>query len=549
MAFQIDGDINAEPEQKLGHFSVAAQCDVVELIKRPDQAAARLACVVDAVGHAQYLKPGPIVQPEQLGRKPSRRMVSEIRREIGEPNLFPNAGFLHLQQARYRRQLVTHEPACVLQLLRGREGICEQREWLDHRPFVVERPLELELELSGFVPIAQHQPIESQRAECVRVSRIDRQHPFPRRRGLLVPGEICECVATVIERFRVVGLERKRALELGERVLEPVHRQQRGPPIVQHADIRGVDRQSAIERCQRLCEPSQLRKRKTAVVERFHIMRVDRRSALETRQCVLVPRELGQGISVRDPGRDGIGVDPQCPFTARDRFFVPAENPERDAAVAQGVGIVGPQRQQLVVTGKRFRMPPELHKGVSTICKRADMPRGLTEDCLVGGNGFAEAGQCGEGVTALEQRVDRAAVARQNLAEGDERVIESPQPRQHHGAIVERVEAAPIDRDQPVASSQRFFEPSHREQRRHEDRQGLRRPGAKLDGLAQQIMGFSGAAPLIENEAQQMEGIELARIAGKHGTIDGLRLRNPTGLMQCLSLLDRRHRQIAGLTS
>jgi hypothetical protein len=62
-------------------------------------------------------------------------------------------------------------------------------------------------------------------------------------------------------------------------------------------------------------------------------------------------------------------------------------------------------------------------------------------------------------------------------------------------------------------------------------------------------MGFSGAAPLIENEAQQMEGIELARIAGKHGTIDGLRLRNPTGLMQCLSLLDRRHRQIAGLTS
>jgi hypothetical protein len=86
-----------------------------------------------------------------------------------------------------------------------------------------------------------------------------------------------------------------------------------------------------------------------------------------------------------------------------------------------------------------------------------------------------------------------------------------------NGAIVERVEAAPIDRDQPVASSQRFFEPSHCEQRSHEDRQGLRRAGAELDGLAQQVVGFCEAASLIKNEAQQMQRIELARVAGEQG--------------------------------
>jgi hypothetical protein len=54
---------------------------------------------------------------------------------------------------------------------------------------------------------------------------IDRQHPFPCWHGLVVPREICECVATLIKRFRVVGLEANRAVEVAERVLEPVHRQ------------------------------------------------------------------------------------------------------------------------------------------------------------------------------------------------------------------------------------------------------------------------------------------------------------------------------------
>jgi hypothetical protein len=32
-----------------------------------------------------------------------------------------------------------------------------------------------------------------------------------------------------------------------------------------------------------------------------------------------------------------------------------------------------------------------------------------------------------------------------------------------------------------------------------------------------------------------MQGIELARVAGEQGAIDGLRLRNPPDLMQCLA--------------
>src|SRR5262249_31774738 len=152
-------------------------------------------------------------------------------------------------------------------------------------------------------------------------------------------------------------------------------------------------------------------------------------------------------------------------------------------------------------------------KGVSAIGERAGMRRGLLQDRFVAGNGFVEPAQCGEYVAALEQRVDRTAVARQHLVEREERVVEAPQPGQHHGTIVKRIEIAGIERDQPLASSQRLLEPTEREQRGRQYRQCVWRPRPELDRLAQELVSFPGTALLISDEAEQMQRIELARVA------------------------------------
>src|SRR5262245_14637214 len=103
MAFQVDGDVDIEVEQQLRRFAVAAQRHVVELIERRDQAPARLTAVVYAIGHAEHLESGPVVQLEQLGRKPGRSMVAEIRREIGEPDLLSNARLMSPREPWHRR--------------------------------------------------------------------------------------------------------------------------------------------------------------------------------------------------------------------------------------------------------------------------------------------------------------------------------------------------------------------------------------------------------------------------------------------------------------
>src|SRR5262249_61887458 len=143
--------------------------------------------------------------------------------------------------------------------------------------------------------------------------------------------------------------------------------------------------------------------------------------------------------------------------------------------------------------------------------------------------------------------VDRTAVARQHLVEREERVVEAPQTRQHHGAVVKRIEIAGIERDQSLASSQRLLEPTEREQRSHQDGQCLGGPRPQLDRLAQELESFPGTALLISDEAEQMQRIELARVAREHGTIDRLRFGNPAHPMQRLSLVDGRHRKADAL--
>ncbi len=177
------------------------------------------------------------------------------------------------------------------------------------------------------------------------------------------------------------------------------------------------------------------------------------------------------------------------------------------------------------------------------------MRRGLLQDGFVAGSGFVEPRQCGEHVAALEQRVDRTAVARQHLLEREERVVEAAQARQHHGAIVKRIEIAGIERDQSVASGQRLLEPTEREQGSYQYRQCLGRPRPELDRLAQELVSFTGTALLISDEAEQMQRVELARVAREHGTIDRLRFGDPAHPMQRFSLVDGRHRKADVLIS
>jgi hypothetical protein len=98
----------------------------------------------------------------------------------------------------------------------------------------------------------------------------------------------------MVEGFGVVGLERKRAVEGRERVLEAVDRQQGGSPIVERADIRGIDRGGPIEARECVAETSQLREGETAVVERIDVARIDRRGVLEARQSLLVAESLAR---------------------------------------------------------------------------------------------------------------------------------------------------------------------------------------------------------------------------------------------------------------
>src|SRR6516165_8297376 len=101
-------------------------------------------------------------------------MIAEIRREIGEPDLFSNARLMRPGEPSRGRYASAHEPPRMAQLICGPDGIGEQRKGLDHRLFVLKRAFELGLELFGLAPIAEHEPIEGERAQCMRVARVDR---------------------------------------------------------------------------------------------------------------------------------------------------------------------------------------------------------------------------------------------------------------------------------------------------------------------------------------------------------------------------------------
>src|SRR5262249_39967585 len=106
--------------------------------------------------------------------KPGRGMIAEIRREIGEPDLSSSTRRMSPHEPRHRRYAMAHEPPRVAQLIRRPNGIREQGERLDHSPSVLKCALELGLELFLLAPIAEHEPIEGERAECVRVTWVAR---------------------------------------------------------------------------------------------------------------------------------------------------------------------------------------------------------------------------------------------------------------------------------------------------------------------------------------------------------------------------------------
>ena len=146
----------------------------------------------------------------------------------------------------------------------------------------------------------------------------------------------------------------------------------------------------------------------------------------------------------------------------------------------------------------------------------------------------------GEQIAALEPGIDISSVARQHLVEGGKRGLEPPQPGEHNGAIVERIEIARVDRDDPVADGQRLLEPIESQQRRHPHGQCPGRPGLELDRLAEQVVSLLGTALLIPDETEQMQRVELIRVAREHGAIGRLRLGDSARLVQQLCLLSAR---------
>src|SRR5216684_5638475 len=85
--------------------------------------------------------------------------------------------------------------------------------------------------------------------------------------------------------------------------------------------------------------------------------------------------------------------------------------------------------------------------------------------------------------------------------------------------IVERIAVARRDGHDPVAGGERLLGAAKRQQRGHQDGEGLRRAGPDLDRPADQLVGFPGMPLMQSDEAEQMQGIELAGIARQHRAI------------------------------
>ncbi len=549
VTLQIDGDIDAEIKQQLRHLSVAAQRYIVKLVERLDETRPDIAAVVGAIGDAEHLEARPVVKLEKLRDLPSGRMALERRGEIGDPYLVRRLSRSNGPRLGDSRHSIPHVAPRMAQLLGRGNRIGQQREGLEHRALLCQHALELCGDPLRFRPVADHELVEGERPEGMRMARIDRQSALPGHNRLVVAPEIGQREAAMIKRFGVVGLDRKCAVIARERVLEAPDREQRDAPTIQHARLYGIDCKGAVETRQRLAEPLQVREGDAAVVERVEVAGPDRQRALEACECLFVALELNQNIAARHQCADSVRIDRQSPLATRHCFVVTAELLERDRPVAQRIDIVRLDGEPPVVARQRFLIPAELDRHVAAIDQRTDMAGIAGQHFVVTGTRVLEARELGEHIAAIEQHGGGARLARQHLVVDDERFLETPQPRQHNGAIVERVEVARIDRENSVADRQRIRRPIERKQHRHHDGQRLRRPRLELQRLGDQLVRVAEMALLIADESEKMQRVELPRVLRQHRTIDPLGLGDPALPMQHPAVLDSLHRRLSQAAS
>src|SRR5262249_22749934 len=76
---QIDGDVYRRIVQQLGDALVGLGCDIMEAIKRADDARTYLAGVVRAQRYPDDLKARTVVTLEQLGNRRCDRVLPKVR--------------------------------------------------------------------------------------------------------------------------------------------------------------------------------------------------------------------------------------------------------------------------------------------------------------------------------------------------------------------------------------------------------------------------------------------------------------------------------------
>ena len=85
MAVEVDRDVHPELAEQLSDFSVTATAHIVKMIEGLDETCAHWALVIGPEGNAEHLEPRPIVLLEELGDQIGDRVLTKIRREVGNP--------------------------------------------------------------------------------------------------------------------------------------------------------------------------------------------------------------------------------------------------------------------------------------------------------------------------------------------------------------------------------------------------------------------------------------------------------------------------------
>ena len=86
MPCEIDRDVDLHLAQPRRHFVIAGLSNIDEALERAFEAGAHRSTHVGTEGHGDRFEPSPIMPLEQPGRQPCRRMIVEVRGDVGNAN-------------------------------------------------------------------------------------------------------------------------------------------------------------------------------------------------------------------------------------------------------------------------------------------------------------------------------------------------------------------------------------------------------------------------------------------------------------------------------